>query len=311
MSFWRGRPGQVPPAALVLLGLFFVLPFALYFLPRSGIGQQAYEPPRYETRWAVPAGEADSAPTTGMTLGANGFGTVTDAPQALATQPPPGSTLRRFPDPLVAPDVARFFAAFPVRTWLNPPEDGVTTCTLEGPMMWQGHLELRDGCLLFIDDRGAPPALALIAGAGAFRDPEGFLAVGLAEGEAQYRIRVGERGGTYEGHGCSRPDYIPAPAGLAKACGVKRMVNIAQVTREAWCSPETLERVEAQAEDYRRYERARREAEALCRAKQAATPAGRPAEPCQPVAPPAPLPYDLHNPGCKLPDGFRERLLAE
>lgn len=311
MSFWRGKPGQIPPAALVLLALFLALPFALYFLPRSGIGHQSWEPPRYETRWAVEGGDSASAPTRGMTLGPAGFGTIGEAPSVNATQAAPGASLGKVGDPPVAADVAQFLAAYPVRRWLNPPEDGVMTCTLEGPMVWRGHLELRDGCLLFIDDDDPAPALALIAGAGVFRDPEGYLAVGLADGEAQYRLRVGERGGIFEGHGCSRPNYIAAPAGLAKTCGVDRMVNIAQVFREPQCSSDTLERMLAQRDDYRRNEDARKAAEAQCRADQANRPTGSPAIPCQPAPPPLPVPGELAFPGCKLPDGFRERLLGE
>jgi hypothetical protein len=237
-----------------------------------------------------------------MAVSQEGFGNVARAPAVLAEQAPIHTPLGQWHPPIVQPEVARFVRAFPVRRWLNPPRDGMMTCTLEGPPVFRGRLVLRDGCVLFDhDEPGQSDAIALLAGGNLFRDPEGYLAFGLREGFDEYRLRIGEDGGHFEGAGCSQPAYLPAPSALARACGADRMIDIASVKRIPGCSPATLQRIESEVREIAELNTRLGRQSAACRAANGA------GAPCPPSVAPAPL--SLFDPACRIPKATRDRLL--
>lgn len=298
---WRSRDWMLIPLGALALCVCAFLAFAWMGLDLPFDGREPFDPPRYETTWRVEPGNPDAPPPRGMTVSRAGFGTVTTAPAALAEEAPHETPLGRWDLPIVQPEVARFIRAFPTRRWLNPPEDGMVTCTLEAPPVFRGRLVLRGGCVLFDHaDAAEPDAIALLSGGNLFRDPEGYLAFGLREGFAEYRLRVGEEDRYFEGAGCSRPVYLPAPPELARICGAERMINIATAKRVPACSQATLERIEAEVHEMAELNARLSREHAVCRA------ANGPHAPCPPSI--APAPPSLLAPSCRIPDETRERL---
>lgn len=299
---WNSRDWMLIPLGVLTLGVVGLLVFEWKGGELPLAGREPFDPPRYQTTWQIEPGEPHAPPTRGMSVSQEGFGNVARAPAVLAEEAPLDTPLGRWGLPIVQPEVARFVRAFPVRRWLNPPRDGMMTCTLEGPPVFRGRLVLRDGCVPFDHEEPGPSdAIALLAGGNLFRDPEGYLAFGLREGFDEYRLRIGEDGGHFEGAGCSQPAYFPAPSGLARACGADRMINIATVKRIPGCSPATLQRIENEVRQVAELNTGLARQNAACRA------ANGPGAPCPPSVAPAPL--SLFDPACRIPKASRDRLL--
>ncbi len=76
----RSQRERIAPLALILLFSFLALPFILYFVPNAWWrGDFDYEPPRRIVEWVSGGEESGAGPTEGMTVGPDGFGTVTEA----------------------------------------------------------------------------------------------------------------------------------------------------------------------------------------------------------------------------------------
>lgn len=167
-------------------------------------------------------------------------------------------------------------------------------CTLEGPPVWRGRIELVDGCLLLREESGAESrALVMLPSPAIYRDAEGYLAISSGIMSAETTVRVGESGVVATGHGCSRPNFLPAPAGLAATCGTARVINLARVARVPVCSSGEIARLEQARRDHAETAaRVRRQHEA-CLA------GGNRTEACPP--PVIPYPIELHQPGCRMP----------
>lgn len=298
---WHSRDWMLIPLGLLTVAAAGFLTFQWMGFDLPFDGREPHDPPRYETTWRVQPGDSAAPPTIGMTVDGAGFGTVIRAPAVLAEEAPLHTPLDRSNHPIIQPEIARFIRAFPVRRWLNPPEDRMTTCTLEGPPVFRGRLILRNGCVLFDhDDPAEAEAIALLSGGNLFRDPEGYLAFGLRESVPEYRLRIGEEGGHFESAGCSQPAYLRGPPELARICGAKRMVNIVTAKRVPACSQTTLERIEEEVRENIELDRRLRRENAACRAER-----GQHAS-CPPPAAPAPLAF--FSGSCRMPDGTRERL---
>jgi hypothetical protein len=283
---WHSRDWMLIPLGLLTIAAAGLLTLQWIGFDLPFDGREPHDPPRYETIWLVQPGDPDAPPTIGMTVDGAGFGTVLTAPAVLADEAPLHTPPGRWDHPIVQPEIARFIRAVPVRRWLNPPEDGMTTCTLEGPPVFKGRLILRNGCVLFDhDDPAEADAVALLSGGNLFRDSENYLAFGLREGFPEFRLRIGEEGGHFKSAGCSQPAYLQAPPELARICGAERMINIITAKRVPTCSQTTLERIEDEVrENVELNQRLRRE-NAACRASK-----GLHAS-CPPSAAPAPLAF--------------------
>lgn len=295
MSFWRGKPGQVAPVALLLLIAFAALPFILYFISRPSEAPPA-EPISVGAR-DHDRGPGQASPTIDMTVGESGFGTVTEAPLKLVEMdqntatPPPGL-------PVIEPSIARFLRPMPeIETGgPKPGPDGTIMCTLEGPAVWRGHLELRDGCLILVEEGGGE-SLLMLPNYSVARDAEGYLSIASPPFTPENTLRVGEREGRFTGKGCSQPSYLPAPPALAKTCGVDRVVNMARLGRKPICSDAELQRIARARREYR-------ETSARIRAEHDRCVAGgKRADRCPP--PMIPYPVELDAPACRDPEGKR------
>lgn len=287
-KLWLSRDWLlIPLGALVLLG-------GLGWLASRLFAPESSWPPRFETAWGIDKGSAKAAIPPGMTLSNEGFGTIAEAPALRPQMAPAGSQPEPLAGPPVAPDVARFLRAWPRLRRANPPNDGVAICTLEGIPVYRGRLVLVDGCLRYQrEGEPSPGPLAVLSHSAIFRDEQGYLTVGLPEGPAEYRLRVGEAG-TMRGNGCSQDALLPAPPDLAKACGVREMIRFSGVGRKPVCSAEYL----AQLETLRQQER--ETLDRLKREREACIARGTPGEACPPgVAPTHP---ELADPACYLPE---------
>ena len=295
MSFWRGKPGQIAPVALLLLIAFAALPFILYFISRPTEAPSA-EPVVVGAR-DHDRGQEQASPSVGMTVGESGFGTVTEAPLKLVEMDQ-NMTTRASDRPTIEPAIARFLRPLPVieTGGPKPGPDGTVMCTMEGPAIWRGHLELRDGCLLLVEEGGGESLLMLPTYA-VSRDAEGYLSVGSPPFTPENTLRVGEREGRFTGKGCSQPSYLPAPPALAKTCGVDRVVNVARLGRMPICSDAELQRIEHARREYRETSARIRAEHDRCVAS------GKRADRCPP--PMIPYPVELDAPACRDPEGKR------
>ena len=293
MSFWRGKSGQVPPAALALLAGFVALPFLLYFIPPNWWRGDFRDPDAPVTRlqWQPQEGEPATGPTVGMSLGEDGFGTVLDAPALSVTR-----TSQRggfVPDEPIAADVARFIRAIPREVVIEPSRERITTCTLEGPPSYSGKVVLVDGCPRFQDAGSKTPGPLVLGITHIHRDAQGYLALGLLDASPEFEIRFGEPDGIFSGVGCSKDEPVPAPPALAKACKVDTMRRIAVMKRKPLCSKDDIARLAAARTDNEAQQARLRATHESCLAT------GKPAQQCPPPA--APSPYDIYHPDCILP----------
>ena len=294
MSFWRGRKGQVPPVALVLLAAFVALPFLLYFIPPNWWRGDFRDPdaPTTELRWVVGLGDDDSRPTVGMTLGKDGYGTVLDAPVLTVTRT--GERGGYYPESPVAADVARFIRAIPREMLVDPSHERITTCTLEGPPSYTGKVVLVDGCPRFQDEGSDTPGPLVLGITHIHRDAQGYLALGLLDSSPEFEIRFGEPNGVFIGVGCSRDGPVQAPPELANACKVDTMRRFAVMKRKPICNAGDRERIAAAGAQHDATQAQLRAGHEACIAR------GTPSQQCPP--PVAPPPYDLHNPDCVQPE---------
>ena len=295
----RRRNGQISPVALLLLFALVSLPFVAWLWPDRHAGPTAAGGPRHELIWDVPAGSADAPPTRGMTIGEDGFASVTDAPQLLAVETWGSGTIGFVPDSMATRDVARFLRALPRERLVGAHGDRVTTCTLEGEARYEGRIVLEKGCLR-LQHAGAPrPGPIVLGYFGVFRDDEGYLAVGATDGRPEGALRVGEPEAVLGGVGCSNDAPVPAPPELARICGADTLVRLGTIRRLAICSQERVELLERRARDYRIIDDRMRRERAACIAS------GRSGTTCPPGAAPMP-PTDTW--GCRMPDGATDRI---
>lgn len=291
----RSQRERIAPLALILLFSFLALPFILYFVPNAWWrGDFDYEPPRRIVEWVSGGEESGAGPTEGMTVGPDGFGTVTEAPAILARKAPEGAPDGFRPENPIAPDVARFIRTVPRERLLNAPKDGMRVCDAEGPPHYQGRLVLVNGCLRFEDEGSAEPGPLVLGIPSVHRDAGNYLAVGLRDAAPEYELRVGESGGVFIGVGCSMDDPVPAPPELARMCDVSEMRRIGTIKRERLCTDAELEELARMRGEFEATQ-ARLAAEHDSCVAQGIT-----ANACPP--PVAPPPMNLYYPGCRIPD---------
>ncbi|RGP41805.1 hypothetical protein BPTFM16_02114 [Altererythrobacter insulae] len=297
MSGKNSTKTTMPPLALVLLLSFLSLPFGYYFWAKCDA------PTRDEAvvgSQPVRGGTADPIATNGMAVSNDNWGTVLSAPARLVPM------TSEDPTPVtsegISADIAGFIRALPQIDEGGGPRvgpDGAMICTLEGPPVWRGTVELREGCVVFRDVRAEEPlSLLMISNPAIFRDDEGYLAIAAGMRSAEETIRFGEAGAVLTGHGCSRPNFLPAPSDLAQSCQVDRVINVARIARVPVCSQPEIARMDQVERDYMATERRIKATHDRCVAE------GNDARDCPP--PVIPYPYELSNPGCKMPGSLAE-----
>jgi hypothetical protein len=277
-----------------MLAAFVIgIPLALF---GPGILRSWEVPP--EPLWrvadAAPVTTERSEPTQGMTLSAQGLGTVVDAPATLAemSESPPAPLDDTRPDP----DVAAFVAAWAVYRRDPAVPDRISTCDLMQTLPARGRVVMRDGCLKVKLNQG-PERPILPLGARLFRDAEGYLALGVPGGGSDQAVRVGEPDASILVASCPIPDTVAPPPAYARACGPQSMVVAARIGRQPMCSAAFLaERARMEREEAATAARIAAEADA-CKA------AGRKA--CPPGVIPRMPPLSDDTAACRLPAGYR------
>ncbi len=286
------RESAISPLALLLLAAMLSLPFVLYLT----WGHDAPDPVQYKTH-TVPSVPGIGGPTIGMTVEPSGYGTVTKAPIELVPMDEPAEPMASPPEASIARDVASFIRGLPdlkVTGGPKPGPDGTILCTSEAPPVWRGRIELVDGCLLLRDERMVEPvSLVMLPAPAIFRAKDGYLSVASMPYGRQDTLRVGEPEGVFTGQGCSRPNFLPAPPQLAKACGVERVVNLSRIERRPVCSEAELARLARLRQQHAQTAFRIRAQHDRCVAGGTA-----PAN-CPP--PVIPQPIELYEPGCRLP----------
>ena len=240
----RRRNGRVPPTAILLLLAIATLPIWLFLWPREGFPDGGWErrPPTYALMLDdLSYAATDSAPTVGMSLVASRYGTITRAPFVRAEMVDPRIAEGKA-DGMVAADVARFVKAWPRASLVDPGRQGELT-TL-GSMIDYGagaYLTLRDGCLHAVSP--FEQKRFLIVGAwppSVFRDPENYLAIGRQGGAAEYRLRIGERGGVILMNPIDDAQ-LDGVAALRKLCGKDPIALLSQAKRLPDCPQAILD----------------------------------------------------------------------
>ena len=284
--------GRLPRLALVLLGAFAALPFALYFIPPHVWQPERGAPIERTIELRSFAGEDGSRPTKGMTLGSDGYGTVLSAPSREAVSAQPGMIVS-IPSGHIAADVTRFLRGLAVERVSNRPAGGVATCTMEGLPRYEGKVVLVDGCLRFQQAGKREPGPVILGTPVVFRDSDGYLAVGLPDAPLQYSLRVGETDGALYGVGCSLDGPRPAPESIRNQCGVDTVMRFGRIERLPFCSAEALARFE-------QARRAHAETQDRLRADHEACLA-RGTAPRACPSPIAPVPFEIASPDCRVP----------
>lgn len=257
-------------------------------------------------------GSEDSEPTVGMRFLASRYGTVTDAPVVRAPMVD-GRVGRGSLSLMVHEDVAAFIRAWPGAILLDPgirPE--MTTLDLKEEDFPQGaRLILREGCLRAVKTGWDGERLVLPFGnTDLFRDPEGYLAVGTADGAAEYRLRVGEPGGLLW---LSPVDdaQLEGVAEFRKLCGNEPIVLLAAPPKRLPdCSAAYLEKFADERRVYDAAFEAQKDEALACRAvnekrnaqELAKGGAVTPPVPCPPNLPPPPPPAAIGGEICRHPD---------
>ena len=305
VSFLRGRPGQVPLAALLLLLAFLALPFIFFFgKDMRAESDLAFDPARFALRWRVPPRRSRSASDDrhddrrnrtrkrdGGTASSSG-GDVGPGHERFLAGPPRGAGCR----PFRARSAARgcFSTRMPTASCPARPK---------GHPRYEGRIVLENGCLRLQRDGETDPGPLVMGHHAVFRDAQGYLSIGLMDGREEYALRVGEPNARLRGVVCSKDTPMTAPSALERLCGVDRIVRLGEIKREAICSPERIADLERQAGEYRIANAAMREAAGALHGRERF--AARPARPRQ-----LPAPYSLQEFDCRMPAAVQARIEA-
>ncbi|MCJ7421830.1 hypothetical protein [Sphingomicrobium astaxanthinifaciens] len=184
--------------------------------------------------------QVDAGIVPGMTINADGSGTLLHAPPwtYMAGSADKGS---RDPDPsapLVPPDLeprflalARYVPPPPPPPPPGTPPPTLAPRTLEVPPMTYGKLKLVNGCLEVHPVGAAARPYLLPPDMRLFRDAEGYLALGQPDWPANRNIRIGEMG-YWMGSGMI-VEEADLPAALRKKCHARSALYVQPRSRAA------------------------------------------------------------------------------
>lgn len=231
----------------------------------------------------------------GMRIETSGFGTVLDAPEAVANIGASSDEAPTRSPGAVAASVRRFIRALPSPAPAIRRSDQPIVCTAEGPPVWHGRLVLIDGCLRVHHGGANEPGPLILARTELHLDADGYLAASLGVPGAENQVRIGAPQVQFVGVGCSMDHPVEAPSELAKACGVEMMQRVGQMRRRHYCTPEELEERKRREEENRAMQRRIAQQRQTCLAR--GTPPGQ----CPPGAGPALPPPPPGSPGACVP----------